>query len=189
RAAVAGDAADQPAGGGLAGGEARAAARLRRPRCHGAAARALADRPHRVVRRSAGVLRGDVLDRARASPARRAALPARLTRPLRGVQTSGRSHSQAATLAITQGTPIFNQSGAPDSASIAALATIIVEANHFARRGTAPWSRQRRIDGPCFGCSSSQVSRRGQPRLPAHAATSRNGTVGNTGSTVPSRAS
>ena len=69
------------------------------------------------------------------------------------------------------------------------LLAIISELIHLARRGTAPRSRQRTMGGPKWRCSSNQRSNAGQPLLADHAATSRKGTVGSTGSAAPSMAS
>jgi len=83
------------------------------------------------------------------------------------------------------GTPILTHNGAGETTTSATLASIVAEASHLARRGTARWSRQRRMSAPCRGWASSQASSCGQPLPPAQAATSRNGTVGSTGSSTP----
>jgi hypothetical protein len=58
---------------------------------------------------------------------------------------SGRSHNQIATVVMTVGMPMRPQIGAGVNWSMTALAIIASVANHFARRGTVPRSRQARM--------------------------------------------
>lgn len=90
---------------------------------------------------------------------------------------------------MTIGTTNFIQLATGLKISSRALTDIITTARIFARRGTARLSRQRCITGPCKGCCSNHRSSRYQPLLPAQAATIKNGTVGNTGSMIPTTAS
>lgn len=68
----------------------------------------------------------------------------------------------------------------------AALRLIITQASHLARRGMAPWSRQRRMGEPSCWWASSHASRRGQPCPAAQAAANTKGTVGKPGRKMPS---
>ena len=79
--------------------------------------------------------------------------------------------------------------GRTKSAMTMALVLIIMVAAHLARRRTTPWRRHSWSGWPNSGWLSSQRDSRGELRLAAQAASSTNGTVGNTGKNMPTMAS
>ena len=74
---------------------------------------------------------------------------------------------------------------APSSHVITGVAQITIIAVRFALRSILPSRCQLRINGPNVRCSRNHRSRRLEERAKAKAATSRNGVVGNRGTTTP----
>lgn len=73
----------------------------------------------------------------------------------------------------------------PSNTDIEKAAAIDTVARIFALRLIAPDARQSAIGGPSVGCSINQLWNRSDDRAKQNAASNRNGTVGNSGSTTP----